>query len=50
MDDKIIIIDKVHTNDNIDDLLTKSIPGWKSVKLRSRIIYSDIPNTSWKAS
>ena len=44
MDSDIIIVHRVGTNDNISDLLTKSIPGWKSVQSTSRIMYSDNPN------
>ena len=36
---KIIIFHKVDANDIISDLLTKSLPGWNCVQLRSRIIY-----------
>ena len=32
----IIIVHKVDTNDNLADLLTKSIPGWKRVQLKFR--------------
>ena len=39
MAEKIIIVHRVDTNDNIYDLLTKSLPGWKRVQLISRIIY-----------
>ena len=42
----IIIAHKFGTNDNIDDLLTKSIPGWKHAQLRSWTIYSDNINIS----
>ena len=44
MDSNIIIVHKFDTEDNLADLLTKSLPSWKRIKLRSRIIYSD--NTS----
>ena len=43
---KIIIVLKVDTNDDISDLLTKSLPGWKRVKLRICIMYSYNPNIS----
>ena len=46
----IIIVQKFDTNDNIYDLFTTSFPGFKRVKLRSRIMYSDNPNISWYAS
>ena len=41
---------KVSTNDNIVDMLTKSLPGWKRVQLKSRIMWSDNPNIYWKES
>ena len=50
MADDIIIVYKVDTNDNLSDLLTKSLPSCKHVKLRSRIMYLDNPNISWDAS
>ena len=31
----IIIVHKVGTNDNLSDLLTKSLPGWNRVQLGS---------------
>ena len=34
----IIIVQKFNTNDNISDLLTKSLPGWKRVQLRGKIM------------
>ena len=42
----IIKFHKIVTNDNIDDRLTKSLSGWKRVKLRIMIMYSDNPNIS----
>ena len=50
MADKIIIVHKIDTNDNIYDLLTKSLSGWKGVQLRSRIMYSENPIFFWEAS
>ena len=44
MADNMIIVHRVDTNDNISDLLTKSLPGWKCVQSRSFIMYSDNPN------
>ena len=35
----IIIVHKVNTNKNLDDLLTESLPGWKRVQLISRTMY-----------
>ena len=46
----IIIFHKVDTNDDIYDMLTKSLPGWKRVQLRSQIMYSENPNIYWEAS
>ena len=46
----IIIVHKLDTNDNLADLLTKSLPGWKNVQLRSRIMYLDNPNIYWEES
>ena len=40
----IIIVQNVDNNDTIADLLTKSLPGWKLVQLRSRIMYSYNPS------
>ena len=40
----IIIVHMVNNNDNFDDLLTNSLPGWKRVQLISRIMHSDNPN------
>ena len=42
----IIIVHKVNNNDNISDMLIKSLPGWKHVKLISLIVYSENPNIS----
>ena len=42
----IIIFHKVSINDNIADILTKSLPGWKCAQLRSQIMYSGNPNIS----
>ena len=50
MADNIIIVHKIDTNDNIYDLLTKSLSGWKGVQLRSRIMYSENPIFFWEAS
>ena len=44
MDTKIVIVHKVDSNDNISDMLTKSLSGWKCVQLISRITYSYNPN------
>ena len=46
----IIIFHKVDTNDNLADISTKSLPGWKYTQLRILIMYSDNPNISWEAS
>ena len=40
MADDIIIVYKGDNNDNISDLLTKSLPDWNCVQLRSQIMYS----------
>ena len=42
----IIIVHKVDTNDNISDMLTKSLPGRKHVQLRILIMYSENSNIS----
>ena len=44
MADNIIIVQKVDANDNLADLVTKSLPGCKRVQLRCVIMYSDNPN------
>ena len=44
MDDDIIIVHEVNDNVNLDDLVTKSLPGCKRVQLRCVIMYSDNPN------
>ena len=46
MDDDILNFHKVNPNDDLADLLTKSIPGWKHAQLRSWTIYSDNINIS----
>ena len=46
----IIIVNKFGTNDKFSDLLTKSLPDWKNVQLRSRIMYSDNPDIYWELS
>ena len=35
---EIIIVHKVGINDNIADLFTKSLPGWKHVQLKIHIM------------
>ena len=42
----IILFHKAGTNDNLPDILTKSLPSWKRVKLRSWIMYKDNRNIS----
>ena len=50
MADDIIIVHKVNTNDNLADMMTKSLPGWKRVWLFSLFVYSDNTNIPWDAS
>ena len=41
-----INVHNIGTNDNLADMLTKALPGWKRVQLISRIMYSENPNIS----
>ena len=43
MADDIIITHKFDTNENLANLLTNSLPGWKRVQLRSNLVYSYNP-------
>ena len=42
----IIVFHRVNNSDNLSAMLTKSLPGWKRIQLRIRIMYSENPNNT----